>query len=42
MKNIVHTLTLAQMRANPRRTLSCDSGGCGFIGDHAHGSFCGG
>ena len=21
MKNIVHTLTLAQMRANPRRTL---------------------
>ena len=40
MKNIVHTLTLAQMRANPRRTLV--TGGCGFIGDHAHGSFCGG
>ena len=38
MKNIVHTLTLAQMRANPP-SYSCDSGGCGFIGDHAHGSF---
>lgn len=41
MKNIVHTLTLAQMRANPRRTL-VTLGGCWFIGDHAHGSFCGG